>query len=72
MNYYLINDEIKAAAPGRVLVHNSVIPAPKSGTRGFRCWEDDPSPKYIVCSCGWRPELGTHYEVANRWALDGS
>jgi hypothetical protein len=64
MHYYSVDDEIKAAAPGRVLVHNRVRPARRSGMRGFRCWEDDPAPQYIVCDCGWRPELGIHYKVS--------
>jgi hypothetical protein len=33
-------------------------------SRGFRAWEDDPAPQYVVCDCGWRPELGIHYRVA--------
>jgi hypothetical protein len=66
MHYYSLDEEIKAAAPGRVLVHNQVRgPARRSGTRGFRCWEDDPAPQYVVCDCGWRPELGIHYKVSH-------
>jgi hypothetical protein len=64
--YYTVDDEIKAAEPGKVLVHNHVTPAQRSGTRGFRAWEDGPSSSYVVCSCGWRPELGTHYRVDQR------
>jgi hypothetical protein len=49
------------------------------GMNGFRRWFDylddpqifarshgknaGPPPKYIVCKCGWRPDLGTHYRV---------
>jgi hypothetical protein len=40
MRYYSVNEEIKAAAPGRLLVHNHAPPAERSGTRGFRAWED--------------------------------
>jgi len=61
--YYSVDEEIRPAATGRVLVHNHVRPAQRSGTRGFRCWEADPEPKYVACGCGWRPELGTHHRV---------
>ena len=65
MRYYPADEEIKAAAPGRVLVHNHVTPlAEQSGTRSFRAWEDGPAPQYVVCDCGWRPELGIHYRVS--------
>ncbi len=64
VKHYTLGDKIKAAGPGRVLVHNHVKPAQKSGTRGFRAWEDDPSAKYVECSCGWHPEFGTRYRVA--------
>jgi hypothetical protein len=64
LKHYTSRDKVEAAGPGRVLVHNDVQPAKKSGTRGFRAWEDDPSDKYVACSCGWCPELGAHYRVA--------
>jgi hypothetical protein len=64
MRYYSVDEEIKAAAPGRVLVHNHAPPAERSGTRGFRAWEDDPTPQYVACGCGWRPDLGIHYRVS--------
>ena len=41
MRYYSVDEEIKAAAPGRVLVHNHAPPAERSGTRGFRAWEEE-------------------------------
>ena len=62
-NYYSADDDIRPATPGRVLVHNHVRPAQRSGTRRFRVWEIDPSSRYEVCDCGWRPELGAHYRV---------
>jgi hypothetical protein len=49
-----------------------------NGANGFRAWYDfldaprrfrritspgEPPPKYIVCKCGWRPDLGTHYRI---------
>jgi hypothetical protein len=64
MRYYSVDEEIRAAAPGRLLVHNHARPAERSGTRGFRAWEDDPLPQYVVCDCGWHAELGIHYRVS--------
>jgi len=65
IKYYELDDEIKAAQPGKVLVHNQVLHGPRtgSGVGGFRAWEDEPLAHYFVCSCGWRQDLGTHYRV---------
>jgi hypothetical protein len=52
---------------GRVLVHNSVRPTRRLGSRGFRAWLDNPDGKYEPCPCSWAPELGVHYRVAARW-----
>ncbi len=46
---------------GKIVVHNNVRPTSRLGTRGFRVWLDEPSPRYEVCSCEWAPELGGHY-----------
>ena len=48
---------------GLVVVHNHVRPAPRLGLRGFRAWLSDPSGKLEPCTCGWAPELGTHYRL---------
>ena|SRR6516164_4120170 len=56
--------KLPATVPtGLVLVHNSVRPAKRLGTRGFRAWLDQPSERYVTCACGWARELGTHYRV---------
>jgi hypothetical protein len=48
---------------GRVVVHNTVRPAGRLGTRGFRAWFDEPSERLEVCGCDWAPELSEHYRV---------
>ena len=53
-------DEVPA---GRVVVHNSVRPALRLGTRGFRAWVAAPHDRLEPCGCGWAPELGVHYRV---------
>jgi hypothetical protein len=63
---------------GKVLVHNHIrryVDMPR-GLNGFRYWYDfrhdpqhfksvapDAPPKYIICKCGWRPDLGVHYRI---------
>jgi hypothetical protein len=49
--------------PGRVLVHNNVLPTRRLGSRGFRAWLNDSTEGLEVCPCGWAPELGVHYRV---------
>jgi hypothetical protein len=49
--------------PGRVLVHNSVRPTRRLGSRGFRAWLADPADRYEPCDCGWASELGEHHRV---------
>jgi hypothetical protein len=58
-------DEMPAAIPaGEILVHNNVVPARRINTRGFRAWLTAPDPsKFVVCDCGWAPELGRHYRI---------
>jgi hypothetical protein len=54
----------KRVAPGRILVHNHVKPTSRIGSRGFRCWLDDPNPThYVVCRCEWAPHQPRHYRV---------
>lgn len=51
---------------GYVLVHNSVSPARRLGTRGFRAWLEDvdaANPRRVLCGCDWAPELGAHYRI---------
>jgi hypothetical protein len=47
---------------GWILAHNHVAHTTRhrSGTRGFRVFWAEPN-DWVVCDCGWRPELGVHY-----------
>jgi hypothetical protein len=58
-------EEMPTVVPaGKLLVHNNVVPAKRIGSRGFRIWYVSPdSAKYVVCDCGWAPELGEHYRI---------
>jgi hypothetical protein len=50
---------------GHVLVHNqhnSAPLAPEHSPR-FRAWWAKPATVFILCRCGWRPDLGEHYRV---------
>jgi hypothetical protein len=50
-----------------VLVHNSVRPTRRLGSRGFRAWLQSPDSVGLeVCGCGWAPELGQHYRVKQK------
>jgi hypothetical protein len=53
-----------AVPPGRCLVHNTVRPARRLGTRGFRAWTQTDTNDLEPCPCEWAPELGPHYRVA--------
>jgi len=44
---------------GKVVVHNHVV----GFAGGFRMWTQFPEDKLEVCSCGWAPQLGTHYRM---------
>ena len=63
---------------GRILAHNHIRRHVYMGhgSNGFRRWYDWPPgsnrkswhfdgelPDYVVCQCGWRPDLGTHYRI---------
>jgi hypothetical protein len=51
--------------PGYVLVHNRFEvtrrKVKRSGT--FRAWWAMPGRNFVLCACGWRPDLGEHYRV---------
>ena len=55
----------ESVPPGKIVVHNFVRPTRRLGSRGFRAWLAELSPRYEVCPCEWAPELGTHYR--GRW-----
>ena len=50
---------------GWLLAHNHIKHggAARHGTRGFRVFWLEPKThrQWVVCDCGWRPDLGTHY-----------
>jgi hypothetical protein len=50
---------------GWLLAHNSVRPTvdTRGGVAGFRRFWVAPDPKWKLCSCGWRPDLGPHYSA---------
>jgi hypothetical protein len=48
-----------------ILCHNRVRTTRRIGSRGFRIWLQTPDPRFGVCECGWAPEAGPHYAVAN-------
>jgi hypothetical protein len=52
--------------PGQILVHNRVRSTPHTpqGSRGFRAYWTRPGKEFVLCDCGWRPDLGEHYIVA--------
>jgi hypothetical protein len=58
----------KSINPYQLLVHNSVRPTRRLGSRGFRAWLTPRSEigRLEPCSCGWAPELGVHYRVKPR------
>jgi hypothetical protein len=39
----------------------------KSGVNDFRVWFDNPHHDCVECSCGWRPDLGSHYQMRSRY-----
>lgn len=56
--------------PDRVVVHNSVRPIRRLGSRGFRAWFAPLDERVEVCYCGWASELGLHYRP-HKEATDG-
>jgi len=63
-----------AIPPGRIVVHNHVVPPVRRlGVRGFRAWlaplNDAGAVRRVEpCDCGWAPELGPHYRMMHRGA----
>ena len=47
----------KNVPAGKIVAHNRVRPTRRLGSRGFRAWLADPSPRYEACSCEWAPLL---------------
>jgi hypothetical protein len=43
--------------PDLVVVHNTVRPARRLGTPGFRAWLQAPGDNLERCDCRWAPEL---------------
>jgi hypothetical protein len=50
---------------GYILVHNHIqsVPRTRQSARGFRVWWATPGAEFVLCRCGWRPDLGQHYQV---------
>src|SRR5436305_6908955 len=55
-----INHIPKKIPPGKILCHNGVVPDPIT-PNGFRFFLNDPSDDFVVCKCGWAPELPEHF-----------
>jgi hypothetical protein len=53
--HYVFMGVPKKIPTGNVLVHNNVKHRvnTRSGTRGFRCWFQEPSDKLEPCGCGY-------------------
>jgi hypothetical protein len=53
------------APAGFVLIHNFQPRSARTrqGTNGFRAFFAPPAERYVVCDCGWRPELGKHHRL---------
>jgi hypothetical protein len=50
--------------PGRLVVHNHVVPQPVLGLNGFRAWmAKTDAGRLEVCGCDWAPHLPEHYRV---------
>lgn len=54
-------------AAGMILCHNHVqhnttMPIGWNGFRAFFGFRKD-LPNFVVCPCGWRPDLGEHYAL---------
>jgi hypothetical protein len=52
-----------AVPEGKFLVHNSVQPTRRRGSRGSRGWLQADGARLERCDCGWAAELGPHYRV---------
>ena len=62
-------DELPKVRPEgwQVLVHNR--PQWHRRSDGFRAWFETPGSHLEPCQCGWAPELGPHYRLAQRRPL---
>jgi hypothetical protein len=49
----------------RALVHNTVRPSRRLGSRGFRAWLQPHDAALELCDCGWAGELGMHYRITH-------
>jgi hypothetical protein len=51
--------------PGQIPVHNNIrtTPQTRQGARGFRAWWAQPGAEFVLCDCGWRPDLGAHCRI---------
>jgi hypothetical protein len=60
---------IRTVPGGMIAVHNRVDHhgGQKSGEGGFRVWFDEPHDNYVKCACGWRPDLGIHFQVRTQY-----
>jgi hypothetical protein len=61
---------IRTIPKGKIAIHNRAghHAAQMSGEDGFRVWFDDAlHQNYAECHCGWRPDLGTHYQVRSHY-----
>ncbi len=60
---------IRTVPGGMIAVHNRVDhhAGQKSGESGFRVWFDEPHDNYVKCACGWRPDLGIHFQVRTHY-----
>jgi hypothetical protein len=43
--------------PGYLLYHN------RRKDSGFRAYWAERDARFVLCNCGWRPDLGVHYVV---------
>jgi hypothetical protein len=50
---------------GQILAHSQIIRNKRTlyETRGFRAWWATPGTEFVLCDCGWRPDLGNHYRI---------
>jgi hypothetical protein len=57
--------KIRTIPGGTIVVHNRAAhhAGQMSAEDGFRVWFDGPHDNYVKCAGGWRPDLGTHYQV---------
>jgi hypothetical protein len=49
--------------PGHILIHSRSTPRTNPGSSGFRAWWSKPAAEFVLCDCGWRPDLGKHYRI---------